>query len=111
MSFRPLLVCPGHVPNSSISGARMAGCAGTSSSRQQKVRIRGNFQVSNSFLQSPITSFKLVSNSSFKLAVKGELHFSGREILKSGTSIGIGFLNFAPGKMQFPLNSEVETGV
>ena len=26
------------------------------------------------------TSFKLVSISSFKLAVKGELHFSGREI-------------------------------
>ena len=56
------------------------------------------------------TSFKLVSNSSFKLAVQGELHFSGRENWKSGTSIGIGFLNFAPGKMQFPLNSEFETG-
>ena len=26
------------------------------------------------------TSFKLVSISSFKLAVQGELHFSGREI-------------------------------
>ena len=57
------------------------------------------------------TSFKLVSNSSFKLAVKGELHFSGRENWKSGTFIGIGYLDFAPGKMQFPLNSEFETGV
>ena len=80
------------------------------SSKQQKVRIRGNFQVSNSFLQFP-TIFILVSNSSFELAVKGELHFSGREYSKSGTSIGIGFLNFAPGKMQFPLNSECETEV
>ena len=69
--------------------------------------MRGNFQVSNSFLQFP---FILVSNSSFNLAVKGELHFSGRENWKSGTSIGIGFLNFAPGKMQFPLNSEFATG-
>ena len=56
-------------------------------------------------------SHKLVSNSSFKVAVKGELHFSGRENWKSGTSIGIGCLNFAPRKMQFPLNSDFETGV
>ena len=50
-------------------------------------------------------------HTSFKLAVKGELHFSGRENWTSGTSIGIGLLNFAPGKMQFPLNSEFEIGV
>ena len=47
--------------------------------RQQKVQIRGIFQVSSSFLQFP-TIFILVSNSSFKLAVKGELHFPGGEI-------------------------------
>ena len=52
-------------------------------------------------------------HSSFKaqFVAKGELNFSGRENWKSGTSLGIGFLNFAPGKMQFPLNSEFETGV
>ena len=33
------------------------------------------------------TSFKLVSNSSCKLAVKGELHFSGREISKANIQI------------------------
>ena len=55
------------------------------------------------------TSFKLVWNSSFKLAVKVELHFSGRENWTSGTFIGIGYLNFAPKKMPFPLNSDFET--
>ena len=57
------------------------------------------------------TSFKLVSNSSFKLAVKGELHFSGREIEKTNAYRGSRFPVLAPGKMQFPLNSEFETGV
>ena len=84
----------------------MAGCAGTSSSRQQKVRIRGIFQVANSFLQ-----FPTIFISSLKLAAKGELHVSGRENWKSGTAIGIGFLSFGPEKMQFPLNSQFETGV
>ena len=53
------------------------------------------------------TSFKLASNSSFKLAVKGELHFPGREISKANT-YSSRFPILAPGKMQFSLTASLK---
>ena len=50
-----------------------------------------------SFLLFAYYSFKLVSNSSFKLAVKGELHLEPLWVLA---------FKFRAQEMQYPLNSE-----